>query len=187
MKKILVIILFFNSCNPAKRVINNYEQFEEVGKKWVEKNPCVNDSTVIFMPGRIDSILVNVPTDIEKPGNYSVRDVLDSIRSAANNLDNIIKPRLENAYKKGYTDAIIKVKTIKIPVNIHDTIKIVVKDKQYNGVLESELTSIRKQWIELNTRKEIYKKNSDKWFIMFLIALGLLIIVSYINISKRWR
>jgi hypothetical protein len=186
MKRIIVIILFLISCNPAKRVINNYEQFEEVGKKWVEKNPCVNDSSVIYLPGRIDSILINVPIDIERPNNYSVRDILDSIRSAANNIDEIVKPRMEGAYKKGYSDAISKVKTIKIPVNIHDTIKIVVKDKQYNGLLQSELNSIRKQWIETNTKKDIYKKNSDKWFIMFLIALGLLIIVSYINVSKKW-
>lgn len=48
---IIVVLLWIAAwcagCNPAKRVLKNKDQFEQVGEAWAQANPCNNDTTFI--------------------------------------------------------------------------------------------------------------------------------------------
>lgn len=186
MFRILFIVFAFGSCNPANKILNNQEQFDRIGKKWLETHPCVNDSSVIYIQGKSDSIYINVPSSIDTRGSISVIDYLDSIRSAANQINKICEPKIKDAYKNGYTAAINKVKTIKIPIYKTDTIKIVVKDKQYNQIVEQENKDLKQLYIQITDKNHKLENKNNKWFIYFLITLFLLAIVSYTKLNKTW-
>jgi hypothetical protein len=69
---IIVLLLWIAAwcagCNPAKRVLKNKDQFEQVGQAWAQANPCNNDTTYITA-GR-DSVV--------EYGNYE-RDYGDGV------------------------------------------------------------------------------------------------------------
>lgn len=52
---LLWIAAWCTACNPAKRVLKNKDQFEQVGEAWAQANPCNNDTTFITV-GR-DSVI----------------------------------------------------------------------------------------------------------------------------------
>ena len=66
---IIVVLLWIAAwcagCNPAKRVLKNKDQFEQVGEAWAQQNPCNNDTT--FITAGRDSVV--------EYGEY-VRDVV---------------------------------------------------------------------------------------------------------------
>lgn len=187
MKRFFILCLIFASCNPANRVLRNQAQFEKVGQKWLEKNPCVNDSIAIYIPGKRDSIYIEIPTGISGDEHLSVVDLLDSVRQAADYIDRTCQPRIAEAYRKGYQTAIGRVKTIKIAVPIHDTIRVVVRDKQFAAILEQNLKVARESIHEQEKTALKARNRGNFWFFMFLIALFLVIVLSYNKINKKWH
>jgi len=187
MKRIFIICLIFASCNPAKQVLRNQSQFERVGQKWLEKNPCVNDSVAIYIPGKRDSIYIEIPTGISGDEHLSVVDLLDSVRQAADYIDRTCQPRIAAAYRKGYQTAIGRVKTIKIAVPVHDTVRVVVRDKQFAAILEQNLKVARESINEQEKTALTARNQRNLWFLLFLIAMLLLIVVSYHKINKKWH
>lgn len=187
MKRFFILCLIFASCNPANRVLRNQAQFEKVGQKWLEKNPCVNDSIAIYIPGKRDSIYIEIPTGISGDEHLSVVDLLDSVRQAADYIDRTCQPRIAEAYRKGYQTAIGRVKKIRIPVPVHDTIRVVVRDKQFAAILEQNLKVARET---INEQEKIALKARNRgnfWFFMFLIAFFLVIVLLYNKMNKKWH
>ena len=180
-------VIFLFSCNPANQVLRNQAQFEKVGQKWMEKNPCVNDSIAIYIPGKKDSIYIEIPSGISGDEHLSVVDLLDSVRRAADYIDATCQPRIEAAYRKGYQTAIGRVKTIKIAVPIRDTVKVIVKDRQFAKVIESNLKAAQDILKDKDGEVQKMKGKRDSWFWAFLLTLLLLICSSYIQLNKIWR
>jgi hypothetical protein len=182
------LFLFAASCNPANKVMKNQEQFDKVGRKWLEANPCVTDSAVIYLPGKRDSIPFEVPVYI-KDDDYSVVALLDSIRRAADYIDNACAPRVLAAYKKGYergrADVTKQLSQVKIPLPVIDTFRITMKDKQQLRLLQSDLEKARKIMADSNVAIEKYKGSKTKWFLLFLLAVILLIISIHYNIKNH--
>ena len=52
---LLWIAAWCTACNPAKRVLKNKDQFEQVGEAWAQANPCNNDTT--FITASRDSVV----------------------------------------------------------------------------------------------------------------------------------
>jgi hypothetical protein len=187
MKRIFIICLIFASCNPAKQVLRNQSQFETVGQKWLEKNPCVNDSVAIYIPGKRDSKYIEIPSGISGDEHISVVDLLDSVRQAADYIDRTCQPRIAEAYRKGYQTAIGRVKTIKIAVPVHDTVRVVVRDRQFAAILEQNLKVARESINEQEKTALKARNQRNLWFFLFLIAILLLVVVSYHKINKKWH
>jgi len=171
MKRLLILCLIFASCNPANRVLRNQAQFEKVGQKWLEKNPCVNDSIAIYIPGKRDSVYIQIPAAISGDDHLSVIDLLDSVRQAANHIDRACQPRVAAAYRKGYQTAIGRVKTIRVPVQVHDTIRVVVRDRQFAAVLEQNLKQAKDTLVEAQRGQIKAQNQRNLWLILFLFAM----------------
>lgn len=43
----LWIAAWCTACNPAKKVLKNKDQFEQVGEAWAQQHPCNNDTTIV--------------------------------------------------------------------------------------------------------------------------------------------
>ena len=187
MRRLLILLIFIESCNPANRVMKHQDQFDRVGRKWLEANPCVTDSAVIYLPGKRDSIPFEVPVYI-KEDDYSVVALLDSIRRAADYIESTCAPRVLAAYKTGYqrgrVDVTKQLSQVKIPLPVIDTFRITMKDKQQLRLLQSDLEKARQQIAILSVDGEKYRGSRTKWFSLFLIASALFTISAYFNIKN---
>lgn len=182
------LIMFVASCNPANKVMKNQEQFDKVGRKWLESNPCITDSTIVYIPGKRDSIPFEVPVYI-KDDDYSVVALLDSIRRAADYIESTCAPKVLAAYKTGYqkgrADVTKQLSAVKIPLPVIDTLRITMKDKQQLRLLQSDLEKARQQIAILSVEGEKYRGGRTKWFLLFLIASALFTISAYFNIKNH--
>lgn len=182
-------------CSPGKRlekakqkVLTDAAAFDEVGRKWNELNPCINDSTTSFAEGGYDSVSLR--------GYF---DWLNGIRPEGESSDDsivIVNPvdtgtvswpcadQLTIYYKRGYKNGRNSILDKKIPIPRPDTLKTTVKDKQYMKVLEEALArekeeKIRLQGVTQTQEKEIQKKDKKitGWIWLFIGAVALLILI----------
>jgi hypothetical protein len=178
----LIFIISIFSCNTEKRIEKRQKIFDNIGKKWLQLHPCSNDSSFIYIPGKRDSILIEVPI-IVIDTNYA-NHIIDSLNKITEQKTNGCKLEIKQAYNLGYNQSDnnwkIKISKIKVPLPIIDTLKITLKDRQQLKILESDLMEANK---ELMNCKDQNNK-SDKWFWLFIIACMFLITSIYFNIRK---
>lgn len=174
------ISLFLYSCNVEKRVMKNEERFNNIGRKWLEKNPCVNDSIVTYIPGEITIL----PVQEIIVDTIATQKAIDSI----SNLYKGCADQVSIAYKEGYNKAIseckIKLRALSITKRNPDTIKIVVKDKQEVKLLTQDVINLRNKLSESEITSIENKGVSTKWKLLFIIACLFLGISGYFNIKK---
>lgn len=80
---LLGVSAFLASCSEAKklqkaeqRVLANRESVDRVGRVWSDLHPCVPDSVVKYLPGRIDtSLVVRTDTVVTKDTVYITRTI----------------------------------------------------------------------------------------------------------------
>lgn len=162
------------------------EAFNNIGRKWLEKNPCANDSFVVYLPGKTDSI----PLEIFIPvlDTEYLNKILDSIQDKYKYDSQSCKSAVKSAYVSGYNTAETKWKnklaTIKIPNKKVDTIKIFVADKQKVALLESDIINKNQKIAELNLALSEKKSKSKQWFWLFIVSCLLLIFSLYTKLKK---
>lgn len=179
------------SCNIEKRIEKQQERFDRIGRRWLEKNPCANDSTIIYVPGKRDSIPIVIPTIIRD--TVGLKQYIDSIgaqlRKKYNEQEKDCNKQIKDAYNIGYENAEVvwkdKVSKIKVPLPVIDTIKITLKDKQYINLLQADITKLKAQLSEAQLKGAEKKGKLDKWFLLFVIACMLLSASLYFNIKKK--
>jgi hypothetical protein len=184
---LILTSIAFLSCNIEERVMKRQDAFNNIGRKWLELNPCVNDSSVVYLPGRVDSVLVEV--EVPVMDTPMVEKIIDSIKESFKlaRLDDAMKVRI--SYSKGYNDAdqkwISKLSNTKVPRKNADTIKIFVADKQKISLLEKDIDQLVSNLA--NTSIELQKKigKSKQWFWLFVVACILLSLAVYFNIKKK--
>lgn len=180
------------SCNPVNKILKNKEQFDKVGREWLKQNPCSNDSTVIYLPSKRDSILIQIPVIVKDTTKQ--REIIDSIsevfRQKYKNPSSFYncKKEISEAYKIGYDKASeeykSKLSNIKIPKPVIDTFKILLKDKQQINLLTQDLYNCDSELNKEKLKSEKYKGSKDKWFLLFLLACAFLIGSLYFNFKK---
>ena len=185
MKVLIVLILIaFAGCNPAKRLLKEHRDFEQIGSEWAKLHPCANDSTFIFSEGRIDSFYVPVPvTD-----TAGLRLVIDSVKKAialkyiANKTD--CNSQVNEAFTTGYQRAWYLCGKIKIPIKEPDTIKAAVVDRRTEKALSNQTQDLS---AVLASEKDIsakYLKQRNIAYITIGIAVLLIILLSILAIKK---
>jgi hypothetical protein len=178
------------SCNPVNKILKNKEQFDKVGREWLKQNPCSNDSTVIYLPSKRDSIILNIPMLIkDTSGNSFFIDSINNVLSPKyNDKKYNCKKQISESYSIGYNKAMyeckIKLSNIKIPAPIIDTLKIILKDKQQINLLTQDLYNCDSELNKEKLKSEKYKGSKDKWFLLFLLACAFLIGSLYFNFKK---
>jgi hypothetical protein len=163
------------------------EAFNNIGRKWLELNPCNNDSSFIYLPGKADSVPVEVfITDID---SAYFNKVVDSFTSTLNGSYYTCSLKVSTAFASGYKAADLKwkksISKIKVPKRVVDTIKITVADLQKIKLLESDLSVKSQQLAECDLLAEQRKSKSTQWFWLFIVSCLLLLISVYLNISKK--
>ena len=179
-------LLLSSSCNIENRVMKNQEAFNNIGKKWLEKNPCANDSFYVYLPGKTDSI----PLEIFIPvldTEYLIK-ILDSIQDKYNYDSASCNSAVKAAYIVGYNSAETKWKNklsaTKIPTKRVDTIKVVVADKQKIGILEADVIAKNQKISDLNLELSELKWKSRQWFWLFVLSMLLFIFSLSLNFRK---
>lgn len=142
-----------------QRVLTDASAFDQVGRKWNELNPCVNDSTTEFKAGGIDSAAMQEYYDWINGKFYDVDSTRFSdlvYRPKSNNEIKVqtlpyivdgsaiqLYPEVEirNAYKAGYKQG-VKDFVKKYPPRLPDTLKTSVKDKQHIKLLEGDIAKL---------------------------------------------
>ena len=178
------------SCNIEKRVERQQRAFDNIGRKWLSLHPCANDSTFIYIPGKRDSVPLIIPVLIKD--SASLQNAIDSIQEVlqkeytSDSLD--CRKKISYSYKAGYNSANAdwqkRISNIKIPTATADTFKITLKDKQYIGLLQSDLSSANNQIAELKIKLEKNSGKKNSWFLLFLIACMVAVTSIYFNIKK---
>jgi hypothetical protein len=178
------------SCNIQKRVEKQQKVFDNIGRQWLKLHPCANDSSTIYVPGKRDSIPIEIPVIIFDSG-YTKKQ-LDSLRQEMQKVYgsqlNNCSQEMSSAYNLGYNVAAkkweIELGQIKIPVPVVDTLKITLKDKQAIQLLQNDLTASRNEVTKLSIDALDCANKKNKWFLWFIIALIMLAISMYFNFKK---
>ena len=179
------------SCNIERRVRKQQEAFDKIGRMWLETHPCANDSTIIYVPGKKDSIPVVIPTIIRDTTGF--KKYIDSIgivlRQKYNEQEKNCDKQIKDAYNLGYEKAEgiwkKKVSEIKVPLPIVDTFKISIKDKQQIKLLEADIVKLKDKLSQAQLSAAEKKGGLDKWFLLFIIACMLLVLSVYYNIKSK--
>lgn len=187
---LIVVLSISYSCNIQKRVEKQQQLFDNVGREWLKLHPCANDSFTIYVPGKRDSIPIEIPVMILDSG-YAKKQ-LDSLQKEIYKIysktpDNC-STEIKKAYDIGYNTAAQKWKEkigqIKVPIPVVDTLKITLKDKQAIQLLQKDLAD-KQQQINSMTADQLKQINSrDKWFLWFVVTFVLLTGSVYLNFKK---
>jgi hypothetical protein len=187
----LVVVLSISySCNIQKRVEKQQKVFDNIGREWLRKNPCANDSFTIYVPGKRDSIPIEIPimvvdSDyIKKQLDSLQADLLEKYSQPTDNCSQEIK----QSYNAGYNAATkkweAKLGQIKVALPVVDTLKITLKDKQAIQLLQNDLAASKEELNKLNGIILITTSKKDKWFLWFVITFILLSISIYFHLKK---
>jgi hypothetical protein len=184
MAKILLyllgISLFLSSCNIEKRVLKNEERFNNIGRKWLEKNPCINDSTVTYLPGEITIL----PVDEFVIDTISTQRAIDSISHLYKGCADQVSIAYKDGYNKAISECKVKLRAISIIKRTPDTIKIVVKDKQEVKLLTQDVIDLKKQLSDAKLQSSVNSNATTKWLLLFILACILLGFSLYLNVKK---
>lgn len=177
---LLGISLFLNSCNVEKRVLKNEEKFNNIGRKWLEKNPCINDSTITYLPGEITIL----PVDEFVIDSVATERIIDSIYKSNKGCTNQVSIAYKDGYNKAVSECNNKLRHLSIAKRTPDTIKIVVKDKQEVKLLTQDVSDLRKQLSDAKLEAAVNYGKSTKWQLFFVLACLLLAFSWYLNIKN---
>lgn len=176
MRVALLIILFssiFCGCNPMKQVLKNQDQFEKIGHLWAAKNPCINDSTIIYTPGETDTIWPGMPPPI-----------FDTIYLNGGNENESCANREEVAFKTGFEKA--KSQFLKQPIIFKtvDTIKVYVRDTRTEDAVAFNNAELRNQLADCQLlRSKLVGRLWMAWCVAG-IAILLLLLCVYLLLKK---
>jgi len=183
---LMAILCAIFSCNPEKQILKRNDSFNRVGRKWLETHPCVNDSNVVYLPGKIDSIPYQVPVFIKD--TEAINRSIDSIKKTISP-DKDCGDEILSSYNEGYDasskmwrNQLAKMKTI----TRVDTIKISVKDKQQFLLLDQDIKEKDKQIGELKLNVEHTKRLRDKWFFLFILICTILALRLGYKLFKKY-
>lgn len=163
---------------------------EKVGREWEKKNPCViKDSTVKYLPGRVDSITIVLPvvdTTRLKHVKDSVRRVMKE-KYAADQSD--CDRQVNEAYDVGYKQARYELSLRKIADKKPDTIVKLVEDIRRLNIAKDSIfyysgktNQLNNQVKQLRSDIKEWRHLKRKWFWMFwtlLAVVGLKYFVKY--------
>jgi hypothetical protein len=155
---IAIIILFgCKSIERAKqKVLTNAQAFEDVGRKYKELNPCVNDTVFDFIQGDTFTTEVHDTTYIREVDTDSIY--------------------LNNTVTKVVTRTVTKV--------VKDTVKAVVEDKERVSFLTAKLAELSTKQYATNEGKAKAEKNAKNYLIALVISV-LLNLALFLLLFKR--
>ncbi len=198
-----------------QRVLTDASALDQVGRKWNELNPCVNDSTTEFKAGGIDSAAMQEYYDWVNGKFYDVDStrITDLVyRPKSNNEINVqtlphiqhiiddgsaiqLYPEIEirNAYKAGYKQG-VKDFVKKYPPRLPDTLKTSVKDKQHIKLLEGDVAKLAQENAKLRGIVQVKDETIDTlhkkvtgwiWWLVLVCSLGVAGIVAAVFIRAK--
>lgn len=190
MKRILaLIVLVVSACSPAKKiqkaeqiVIYNPASFEKLGKRWAELNPCANDTFIVDNP--IDSLtFADYLTYLENPPKPNT--------FKADSLPQYLK----DAYYLGYTDASVKLSSVKIPkCPTKTSIAYVVDNRKVKlGKDSIDKLNVEKSLL-LGQITELQKATAQQgkkitgwiwWFVLATSLFGITLVLALVGAIKR--
>lgn len=171
--------------------MKNQEKFDRIGREWLKLHPCTNDSNTVYLPGKIDSVPIEVPIFVIDSAlvQHQIDSIVDVYQLKSAYDKNACATEIKNSYQKGYSVANnewkIRVGKIKVQTPRVDTIKVFVKDNQLIGLLNKDITIKDKQISDLNLSLSEMKGKKNKWFWWFIILLVLLGTSTYLNIKNK--
>ena len=172
--------------------MKNQKKFDNIGRQWLKLHPCANDSNVVYLPGQIDFLPVEVPYPVVDTAymQKQIDSIIESQKHKKPGTSANCKQEINDAYKSGYDNATkewkAKVSQIKVQAPRVDTIKIYVKDNQLIGLLNNDVAVKDKEIGDLKLEVSEMKGKKNKWLWWFIILAILLAGSTYLNIKKSY-
>ena len=149
--------MWLTSCNPAKRIERQQENFDRIGRKWLDLHPCANDSVSVYLPGEQRTDTITTTSKVVTTDTTTLHDTI--------------------------TNTITRV----ITRSLHDTVKISVIDRSLIKLLQADKDSLRSQVANLSVQLEKYKgKAAQRLWVMISLML-LVLLLTYLLIRKIFK
>ncbi len=180
-----ILVCFLLGCNPAKKLLKDHENFEQIGNEWAKLHPCANDTSITIINGGTDTFFV---TPTVMPGELK-KIIIDSLRNVFvtkyhQDIDECGR-QISDAWNTGFDQATYECSQIKVPVKLPDT---VVKNLLDTRSVKAEAALQLKYVTDLATQKDISAKlvTARNTAIIIACALSLLLILLIIILLKKW-
>jgi len=192
MKNVLIIIVLSTvilfSCNPAKRIMKNQDQFEQVGREWEKKNPCPPPKFE-FKPGKVDSFYTPVINLISVLDSVLLQAKLDSLNKALrlkyNEIAKDCSRQVNEAYDVGYKQAIFETGKIKIPSAIHDTL--LHEYIRRIGLLQGDLVKAAEKERDLQILLAKSESKANKWLWIAMALIVVVLVLLFLLIKNAFK
>lgn len=135
--------------------------------------PCDCDSSVVYKPGKIDSVpypvYIGVALDSTELSN--LKATLQAQTSRERSL-------IDSAYKAGFAVAVRQMRDVKIPVKTPDTAQYTIRSTDTEKRLQLQLAQEQKKTTAAETKAQIYMEDRTKLIWALVIAIILLVLTN---------
>lgn len=181
-----VLLLGMIACNAAKQVMKNPNLLEKVGREWEKNNPCVNDTVVRVIPGKVTYVPVK---ELISPDTNELKKRADSIARIINSrykydMDLKCAREINDAFDAGYNQALRENVKQQSPDTvlrtIEDTRRLKISNdsvdyyrrlSNFNNEQVKQLKAERKS-VGANLKYLFLSIISQWWFWIIITALG---------------
>ena len=171
----------------AQKAITNTEAFAKVGRKFLELNPCANDSTFSIYSDTL--VYIDTTYDVDSSLYFPSKDCCTSDRTlminpiGSFNCDSIL---VVNGSSIKFTPP-IKTRTITKRTIYRDTFKIVVVDKLLLKLSQDSTNKYKQLYeaaqarslVEIDKTKHYKKELTVTWLVLGIISIIILFIIAY--------
>lgn len=177
----ILSIILFAGCNSTKKVLNNQKEFQKIGEAWAKQNPCDNDTTIVFKPGRIDTLKLTAPL----VDNTFAADSIAKVLSEKYHQDiKQCQSQVKEAYNAGYMKASADWSSIPIIVKQPDSSIGYVKDRRQLDICEKEKSDLQTQLVAALKDAANYKTERNTAYIILLMIIAGAGILSYFKFLR---
>lgn len=156
------------SCNPAKKVMDQQQQYERLINDYLVKHPQQIDTSFVLLPGKTDTVPVPVPV----VDSIALKKAKDSLQKAiAEKYDDIqadCSRQVNEAFETGYQQARYEFSQQKQLVKQPDTLQIKLQLTTQIDALKATVNTLQQD--KANLTGQLQQANKKQSFFWYLIA-----------------
>ena len=170
---IAAAVVLLLSCNPAKKVMYQQQQYERLINDYLVKHPQQIDTVTEYIPGKPQLVPVPVPV-VDSALLKRVKDSLQ--RAVAAKYDDIqadCSRQVNEAFETGYNQARYEFSQQKDTVKTPDTIKLKLQLTTQIDALQATVNTLQQDKANLTGQlQQSQKKQSFFWYLIASIFLN---------------
>lgn len=177
------VVLLLTGCNPAKKVLQQQEDYRNLVNDFVAHNPPAIDTGITIKPGKSDTVqLIVVLTATDSAAIQKAKDSLQAafaIKYAATAAD--CERQVSEAFETGKQQALYQLSKQKTIKPRPDTVEKLMYPTLYIESLKHQVASLEGQLMASE------KKQSWLWHFIFSLVANVILVILIIQLSTAKR